>query len=472
LHQLHQLAVHVTFHLPSNTATQCREREGDYLLNLKIDMKWRLSFRTRQRRKVNEHFGSFIVAVLVFSLLLLVTVSGTSADATTTTTPRRIGDATGIGSVANGIARCSITVTGDDSYLSSSFCLCRVLLGVSQPSSVFLPLPPRGGGQRPPPPPPPDDNKDSNDPSKRPKRRPNSKASSSSSSSSLLSRLAQQSAKLSSQALSATARGSGQVAYALLRPKHVEYAELVGLWRLDQWIEDDDNNNNENHHHHYDETRTLELTEQCTVLFSRPQSSSSTSSTTSSTATTRDSAPKQKQQHRHGVPLEFKPAHWPSLATLSFYDHTTRLYYKCTVQRKMADPKVLKLRGKIYKMQRRRPGGLGVFWQKSKKQNEHVVTLADIQKKGLIPIGTFVGRRRMKLLLTDNDDDQEEQDESDWESDDDADYDDDIGNESSIHNDERLYSESWDVDGDDDEKKETGTDEYCNVEEEEDYSDR
>jgi hypothetical protein len=390
-------------------------------------------------------FGAPIFLV-VFSLLRLGTASTTSA----TTPPRsdktvfwpssaRIPDTT------EACSRASIATTSTDEPCLSSFS-CRAKNGVTLLAScVLLQLPPRGGGQ-PSPRPRGDDDWDDNRQDNGPRRRPSSKASSSSSS--LWSRLAKQSAKLSGQAISATARGSGQVAYALLRPKHVEYPELIGLWRLDQWIEDDSDNND--NHHHSDATRTLELTEQFTVLFSRPPAPpSNTLSTTTTTAVSRDSTAKQKQRQQQ-IPLEFHPAHWPSLATLSFYDDTTKLYYKCTVQRKMADPKVLKLRGKIYKL-RSRGGGVS-FW-KTQNNQQQVISLASIQKKDLIPIGTFVGRRRMKLLTENSNDDDNQDDqgqESDWESDAD-DYDGNGGDESTTttietdKDEQGLPSDSWDV---------------------------
>lgn len=46
--------------------------------------------------------------------------------------------------------------------------------------------------------------------------------------------MASQSAKLSGIAFSATVRASGKATYNLVSPKHVEWNELVGLWRLDQ----------------------------------------------------------------------------------------------------------------------------------------------------------------------------------------------------------------------------------------------
>jgi len=170
----------------------------------------------------------------------------------------------------------------------------------------------------------------------------------------LWSRLASQSAKLSGQALSATARTSGKVAYNLMSPKHVEWRELVGLWRLDQWMNEEDR----------PIQSSMELTIRKMVLV--------------------------KQSHTHQktlqVPCHFKPAAWPRSARLEYKNPTNGLIYYCTVHRKLADKKVLKLRGKIYEKR----------WGRK------------------VLVGTFIGRRRLKLLTDDGDEEEESDDDDEF----------------------------------------------------------
>lgn len=180
-------------------------------------------------------------------------------------------------------------------------------------------------------------------------------------SSSLLKRVAKGSAKLTGQALSATARTSGKMAYSLVSPKHVLWKELVGLWRLDQWMNDDNR----------PLQSTIELTPRTgQILIPGP--------------------------HRGGKKLRvdghFTPSKWPLSARIEFTHPLDQLTYSCTIHRKLADTKVLKLRGKIY----------------ARKWGRKVL------------VGTFVGRRRLKLLLDDDDNDDalvDEEDDSEFDQD-------------------------------------------------------
>lgn len=191
-------------------------------------------------------------------------------------------------------------------------------------------------------------------------------------SSSLLKRVAKGSAKLTGQALSATARTSGKMAYSLVSPKHVVWKELVGLWRLDQWMNDDN--------------RSLQSTIELTprpgqILIPGPNKH-----------TNNQNNPRGKN-NKLRVDGQFTPSKWPLSARIEFTHPVDQLLYTCTVHRKLADTKVLKLRGKIY----------------ARKWGRKVL------------VGTFVGRRRLKLLM--DDDDNDDATVMDDEDDDDSEFD-------------------------------------------------
>lgn len=174
---------------------------------------------------------------------------------------------------------------------------------------------------------------------------------------STLSNLAQTSFSLTSQVVSITAKQSSQLAYHLLRPKHVTPHELVGLWRLDQVLD----NNQES-----------VLLVEITVHHVRID----------------------RQQHKY----RFVPSQWGRSAYIEFEattprtttsaNHNHNLFYRGYIHRKLADPSVLKIKGTIYAMEKTGWRGKGM---------RHV------------PVGTFVARRRMKL------DDEEEEDGEDTE---------------------------------------------------------
>ena len=159
----------------------------------------------------------------------------------------------------------------------------------------------------------------------------------------------------SSRALAATARGSTRVAADLVRPKEVAWDELVGWWHLDVALDDDAD----------EPFLTVEITPHGRARW-----------------TTADGV-------THEYTVEFRPAAWPRSARLKF--GSKHFYYQCTVQRKLANLDILKLRGKIYAVRR---------------------------FQGKVQVGSFVGRRRvvvMKEELEDeyDDDESEEVEETD-----------------------------------------------------------
>eukprot|EP00977_Amphora_coffeiformis_P019344 scaffold7174_cov143-Amphora_coffeaeformis.AAC.3 len=173
-------------------------------------------------------------------------------------------------------------------------------------------------------------------------------SSESSSSSSILSSIVRQSSK----ALAATARGSTKLAADLVRPKEVDWGELVGWWRLDIALEGTSNT----------PPMTVQITRDGRARFA------------------------DVQNQEYDVAVEFRPASWPRSAKLKFASKEHGLLYECTVQRKLANLEILKLRGKIYSMRR---------------------------FQGKMQVGTFVGRRRVVIL----DGEQREEDSEEYDDD-------------------------------------------------------
>lgn len=189
-------------------------------------------------------------------------------------------------------------------------------------------------------------------------RREGDDNSSSSSSSSIFSSIV----RTSTKALAATARGSTHLAADLVRPKEVAFQELVGWWRLDIALLDDDND--------HAPPMTIQITPQGRVRLA--------------------AAGEQQEQE---FPLDFCPASWPRSAKLKFGGSQKGgggggYIYECTVQRKLANLDILKLRGKIYVIRR---------------------------FQGKVQVGTFVGRRR--VVVMEDEDDEAEQDSEEFEED-------------------------------------------------------
>lgn len=164
--------------------------------------------------------------------------------------------------------------------------------------------------------------------------------------------MSRQSATLSGKALSTTARASAKVAHNLVTPKHVEWSELVGLWRLDQWMIEEDRSIQS----------TIELTPRKTVIICSGE----------------------QTRRKTTVQASFTPSHWPMSARIEFTNPINKFHYICTVERKLLAKSVLKLRGKIY----------------SKRWGRKVL------------VGEFVGRRRLKLVLDGEDDNGEDEGDS------------------------------------------------------------
>jgi hypothetical protein len=168
----------------------------------------------------------------------------------------------------------------------------------------------------------------------------------------------------STQALAATARASTQIAADLVRPKEVDWKELVGWWRLDMAREDTAEV----------PPLTVQLTRQGVARFT------------------------DEDGHEREYAVEFRPASWPRSARLRFGSKKDGLLYECTVQRKLANLEILKLRGRVFVRRR---------------------------FQGKVPVGTFIGRRRVVIVDGDGDhnDDDDEEEEDEYDDDDDEDDD-------------------------------------------------
>ena len=181
--------------------------------------------------------------------------------------------------------------------------------------------------------------------------------------------LAEKSYALTTHALSATAKQSGKAAYYLIRPKKVELKELFGLWRMDQAMvvyEDEEPETS---------SATIEVTPAGTIIVPRSG----------------DGDGGNDHQSRY----TFSPAHLTASAKLEW--RREGYFYKAYIHRKVADSSVIKLKGKIYRI-------------------DHTGWRGKNEK--LVPVGTFVARRRLRLLPTDDEEDNEEEEnmeeEEDW----------------------------------------------------------
>ena len=194
--------------------------------------------------------------------------------------------------------------------------------------------------------------------------------------------LAEQSLKLTTKTALGTVKQSGKAAYYLVKPKHVEKQELVGLWRLDQQVQQ-----------RHDDPVPIEC-------------SANIELTRTSVLVTIASADDNEKDKILETPWNFKPARWPRAARVEFAARafagaSTRgpqlFFYKGQVDRKLADRSVIKIKGKIYRIEK-------TGWRG--KTVRHVA------------VGTFVARRRLQLLQEDDDEeDVADDEESAWESD-------------------------------------------------------
>jgi hypothetical protein len=176
--------------------------------------------------------------------------------------------------------------------------------------------------------------------------------------------LSKKAGQLTTGLVRGTIQGTAKAGYYLVQPRHVEKAEVYGLWRLQL---DDGNRIN------------LEVTPRHAILIV-------------------DGDDLRKTSFR--APYKFHPARWPVRARIEF---STRQYlYQIILHRKVAARNVLKLKGTI----RTRPT-TGGFWGGGGGRPRVV--------------HTFVGKRRLRL---DVQEEEEEEDDDVGNVDDDDDDDD------------------------------------------------
>lgn len=216
--------------------------------------------------------------------------------------------------------------------------------------------------------------------------------------------LAGKSVQLTSGLVTSSLKQSGRAAYYLVQPKHVDKKELFGLWRLDQQLDDGPQS-----------VINLELTPRDVIVVVTPDG---------------------PEEHS---PWMFTPAQWPAAAKVEFLLVVTRgggarLLYKAVVHRKLAAKNVLKLKGKIYRLEK-------FGWRgKTVKQ---------------VCMGTFVARRRLQLEEdqddewgSDAEDEQIDNEEDRWDADDSGrNQREDAGGDDDIKGSEE-HEEDWDTEGD------------------------
>jgi hypothetical protein len=201
--------------------------------------------------------------------------------------------------------------------------------------------------------------------------------------------LAASSVKLTSQAAWKTVSGSGKLAYKLIRPKHVNPAELKGLWRLDQQVAESPSRGGGRSNGADDillaSVATVELDpQQRTVIVRTAQGEELV-----------------EPYFYKKTRLGFCTTQFVARAFL--VGSKAREYgYKGTWQRKVADPRVIKLVGKIYELKRGR-------FSKGPPQFGKAV-------------GTFVARRRIQYDETEEEDDDGYENDGEEEEDDGQDF--------------------------------------------------
>ena len=304
--------------------------------------------------------------------------------------------------------------------------------------------PPPGRGRGPPP--------------RQPGRRPKSRKDGN-----ILTKLAQQSLSVTGKAVKVTAQHSGKAAYQLIRPKHVDLKELFGLWRVDQQLELGDDRASRSSYvarqllpammgQEPESTTNIQITLKGLLLPDAPANKERKSnddndtkpdlsqqplirfrfvpSTTFKTAklefelsvgdmfpvatkvaTERAMAREAKNQRSGRRRSKNTPPQGPSRPP-----PTPLLVYRAHIHRKLADPSVIKLKGRIYEKVPQRPAsGMFSSFRRGKKGGP--------PPSKLVLVGTFVGRRRLTVPKDAEDDEESEDDEDEddeWEDEKDA----------------------------------------------------
>jgi len=185
-------------------------------------------------------------------------------------------------------------------------------------------------------------------------------------------RMASQTFKMGTSLAWGTVQRTGKVAYQLVKPRHVEARELLGLWRLDQQVSSNGGD--------LASVATVELDPRKQVVILK--------------------LPNGKTVVESYSFRKTRMGSWQTefVAPAFLVGDTPRLYgYRGVWHRKLADKSVIKLTGKIYTVRKQRFG---------KEKGKYLFAQ---------PVGTFVARRRLKLSEEDEDDDFESDDEDEFE---------------------------------------------------------
>ena len=204
----------------------------------------------------------------------------------------------------------------------------------------------------------------------------------------LATRIAQSSLSLSKKAVGTTVKSSGKAAFYLMRPKSIQESELWGVWRLDQQVGMKQS------------TANIELTKHGFVIL------------------------RAGEKIVWKAPYRFVTPAWPKMPRVEFEARAFQpnnkgggegkawvLFYKGSLERKVADKSVIKMVGKLYEIERPK----GMFGKELPVRYNK--------------IGSFVGRRRI-VIQEDDDDEYDDEEFSGAEcdvgeqSDADGDYDD------------------------------------------------
>ena len=240
-------------------------------------------------------------------------------------------------------------------------------------------------------------------------------------------RLVEGSVKFTGNVAWNTVRQSGKLAYNIVRPKHVDEYEIDGLWRLDQQIVIKRRRDEEQV---LSSVATIRIDTRRHVIVVQQQQETTIDDQEGSDEAVASS----KKQPPWVQPYRFDSTRLGSYQTkfvarafLVGKDQVRIYGYKGTWQRKVADPKVLKLVGKIYNVRKLNPRQL----QRQSKSSKDIVGGYQFVGKS---IGTFVGRRRVQLAEDDGEDNEE-----DWEDVDDQPEDDDYSENEEVLDDNEYY---------------------------------
>lgn len=188
--------------------------------------------------------------------------------------------------------------------------------------------------------------------------------------SNLATRLAKSSLSFSKKAVGTTVKTSGKAAFYLMRPKAISESEIWGLWRLDQQV-------------------------------GLKQSTANIELTRSGLAIVRAG-----DEIIWKAPFRFVTPAWPKMPRVEFearaFQPNTKggkpgkawvMFYKGSLERKVADKSVIKMQGKLYEIERPK----GLFGKELPVRYNKV--------------GSFVGRRR--IIIQEDDEDEDEYDDYD-----------------------------------------------------------